>query len=383
MKVVVVGAGLSGLTAAYRLEQEGADVVVLEARSRIGGRAWRIDVAGLPFDAGCEALDHAHVAVLRLAAELRVAVRQDEAWPHGHPPPALEREIAALARRIDPLHPEELDGAAELDRVTLGGWLSERGASAEELTAAETAYAVASSTVPVAEMSLLAYAAKLAAGAAPNGLRLRLEGGPSALAERLAKRLDVRTGAAVRAIEQGRGGVRVRLADGTSEPARRVVVAIPLTLQREVVFSPPLPEHRRLALARARYGAVVKAALVYAEPPPPRGLTPDGLVYQPYPDLPLLGVFAGGASSLNAGEIERLAGGEPRAVASVAWAREPFTRGSYLIFGPGDLTTWGHRLADPHGFVHFGGSEASALPSYAEGAVAAGERAAAEVLTAG
>jgi monoamine oxidase len=67
----------------------------------------------------------------------------------------------------------------------------------------------------------------------------------------------------------------------------------------------------------------------------------------------------------------------------VDWAHEPWSRGSYLIFGPGDLTTWGHRLAEPHGRLHFAGSEASALPSYVEGAVRAGERAAAEVLGAG
>jgi monoamine oxidase len=67
----------------------------------------------------------------------------------------------------------------------------------------------------------------------------------------------------------------------------------------------------------------------------------------------------------------------------VDWAAERFSRGSYLIFGPGDLTTWGRRLAEPHGRVHFAGSEASDLPSYAEGAVRAGERAADEVLAAG
>ena len=81
-------------------------------------------------------------------------------------------------------------------------------------------------------------------------------------------------------------------------------------------------------------------------------------------------------------ELVRLAGGSPRAVTVVAWSQERSTRGSYLIFGPGDLTGWGRRLAEPHGRVHFAGSEASALPSYMEGAVRAGERAAGEALAA-
>ena len=56
---------------------------------------------------------------------------------------------------------------------------------------------------------------------------------------------------------------------------------------------------------------------------------------------------------------------------------------SYLIFGPGELRGFGARLADPAGPVHFAGAEASELPSFMEGAVRAGERAAAEVRAAG
>jgi cation diffusion facilitator CzcD-associated flavoprotein CzcO len=80
VRIAVVGAGLSGLVAAYRLVQAGADVVVLEARKRIGGRVWRMDVGGLPFDAGAEAIDDAHRTVLALADELEVATWRTEPW---------------------------------------------------------------------------------------------------------------------------------------------------------------------------------------------------------------------------------------------------------------------------------------------------------------
>ena len=59
--------------------------------------------------------------------------------------------------------------------------------------------------------------------------------------------------------------------------------------------------------------------------------------------------------------------------------RVPYPR-SYLIFGPGELRGWGARVGDPAGPIHFAGAEASDLPSFMEGAVRAGERAAAEVL---
>ena len=178
-RVAVVGAGLSGLTTAYRLLQAGVDVTVLEARNRVGGRAWRIPVGDAWFDAGCEAADREHAALLGLARELGVEAWEAPPWS-SEPPTGLEGTdaelfaefegaIEELAGRVDPDRPEDLDGAGALDELTLAGWLEERGASPQVLAAAELWIAVASSTVPTNEMSFLAYAAKLAAGAAPTG----------------------------------------------------------------------------------------------------------------------------------------------------------------------------------------------------------------------
>jgi monoamine oxidase len=387
-QAVVVGAGLSGLTAARRLARAGMRVVVLEARGRVGGRAWRLEVGGLPFDAGCEALWETHVRLLALAGELDVPVHAGRPWAgHGAPSPpvvqALEDEIAALAGRIDPAHPEELDGAAALDAQTLGGWLAEHGADEEALAFAETRYAVASSTVPIDEMSLLAYAAKVAAGATPDAPALRLAGGPSALAERLARGLDVRLRSEVAALEQTRDAVRIRLRDASELWTRRAVVAVPLTLQRLIRFDPPLATHRQTALAEACYGDAVKAGYAFDDLPGRElpELTAAGVLYQPDPAVPLLALFAGAGAARRASSFG-FSEGEPRAATAVDWTAEAYARGSYLIFGPGQLTSWGRRLAEPQSRLHFAGAEASDLPSFMEGAVRAGERAANEVLAA-
>ena len=357
----------------------------------MGGRAWRVPLGQEDkFDLGCERLDAGHAALLALAEEVGVGTWAAEGWPE--PEPVLEGEelalfralgdeIRSLAARVDPLRPLDLEGAAALDRHTLGGWLEAQGASQRVLAAAEISYGVASASVPISAMSLLAFAAKQAAGAAPHGLRLRFRGGPAALAERLSG--DVRLGAHVVGLEQDATGVNVVLGDGTSLRCVRAVVAVPLTLQREIGFEPPLPPHRRLALERARYGDVVKAGLLFEEPwwePGFVSVSASGIVYEPAPGRPVLGVFAGADAARR--PVLKAVGPVPDAFVAADWTAERFSRGSYLIFGPGDLTEWGRRLAEPHGRIHFAGAETSDLPSYMEGAVRAGERVAREVAAA-
>jgi monoamine oxidase len=394
-EVLVVGAGISGLTAAYRLDRAGVDVAVLEARDRVGGRAWRLPLADTFFDAGCEALDHEHAALRALANEVGVPTWEAPPWS-SEPPEDLEgtdaelfdefeAEVDGLAARVDPDHPGDLDGAGALDEQSLAGWLEDRQASPSVLEAVENWIAVASSTVPTREMSLLAYAVKLAAGAAPTGLTLRFDGGPTALAESLFAALDgrVELGRPVAALEDDGTGVTVRIADGTTVRAERAVLAVPLTLQRSMRFDPPLAEIRQRALAEARYGAVVKEAALYEgdfSVPDPE-VSGDGHFYAAAHDPRLLVRFAGAGAAER--KVDR-AGAEPRPVDQVGvdWSAEPWTRGSYLILGPGHLLSWGQRLGEPHGRVHFAGAERSKLKSYMEGAVRAGEEVAAEILTA-
>lgn len=396
--VVVVGAGLSGLTAAHRLAAAGADVCALEAGDRVGGRVWTPEAHGVRFEAGGEAVDLVNAALLRVAGEVGAELRRSEVGWGDHGPAPVAWHVAG--RRFDRAQGAYLRLGAELERLgadpgdpgddrTADDWLRDEGAGAFDRAVCETGYAITASTVPLRAMSMHALAVKHAARAgAGDGSELRFRDGAGGFAERIAARLGerVRLRRRVSAVETANGGVAVSSPGAEPVRARRAIVAVPLHARRRIAGL------RRTPLGR--YGVAVKSLYVLAgdlpEAAPAAVLTDTAIGYTYRHGPRTLASFVGSTPAAwllrqprqvgdraVAEAIRACFGGRLRHVVRVAYPA------SYLIFAPGEREGWGAHLGDPQGPIHFAGAETSVLPSFMEGAVRAGERAAAEVLAAG
>lgn len=292
VRVIVVGAGFAGLAAANALTNAGVDCVVLEGRSRIGGRAHTQDVGGIAIDVGCswihqpegnpmtayaeqagvetaEASPELDVATIRFfderAGGTQLPTANFEAFAHAI---AFDEQAASLSRELGPRATVEQGARRYLDDVRLSG---DRRRQAEFLirTFVELSDAYDWERLSLAQLAdYQAVYGGVGQGNFPKG-------GYRRLVDAMAAGLDVRLRQRVTAIDLRRGGVRVAVERRRGDRVRRrvvsgshVLVTVPLGVlkRRGVRFSDGLPPAKRRAIRRLGFGQLEKVALAFEEP---------------------------------------------------------------------------------------------------------------------
>ena len=444
-RVVVIGAGLAGLTAADRLVRAGVDVTVLEASMRIGGRTFTHHadfVEGRFAEAGAEWIDTVHRRVHELVARFGLevdpvtttwtAVRR---WLHrdgkllgpdqlGEIDPLFMAEldqfdayIAAVAEGIaDPARPDLHPEAARFDALSVADVLTDLGLGelatlfAQRNMEGEFAAEPHEVSVLFIAQQRALYAAAHTSPDAPHGAveAQRLLGGVGQLSGGLAGALPegtIQRGQAVRRIDTVAAVVRVHT-DTDMYEADAVVMACSLPAMRGITFNPPLPAELDAAINGLGYGTVTKTALQYPTRSwPPGYATTEGRVqrvYEPTAGMPgktgILMAYTGGDSGRELAELsedERMdvveAGqrvmypnlAQRVAGFSQAWSLDPFFGGSYAVYRPGEVTRFWHVLRRPWGRIHLAGEHTATWTGYLEGAIESGESVAAAVVGSG
>ena len=408
MKVVVVGAGFAGLMAAWRLQEAGHEVVVLEARDRVGGRVWSYEIEpGNPqtrIERGAEFILSGYDLMESVMEQFGLVlapmgmsyyVREPRGVDTTHEAVAAAAGVVSAAAATAPHDSslaellDELDRSGAADSNALAAFRSRlevtNACSAEQLSAAAAADVA------------LAFEAK------PS---YRVAGGNQRVATELSGRLGgvVRLGEVVRGISWDEQRCRVVTDSGEAE-ADVVVLATPMAVTRELEFDPPLPQWKLDAWGRAGVGQAAKLHIPFLESAPqtvwsavqnvPERFWTWTATDESGDVQPMVHCFSGSGPALDRLQVEAGARTWAGRVASMrddlpldveravvtTWADEPFSREAYTAITVETGKDDDELVQRPVGPLYFAGEHtAGDWAGLMEGALRSGARAADEVL---
>lgn len=443
--VIVLGAGASGLQAAWLLEQQGLKVLVLEGRKRVGGRVLTLmDQPGVPemgfnsmaagYGRGIDAAKRAGVELYDVAPRYMKDPRQQlivagqsltrEAWktsPLNPLPDAYKalmpwEVVPAIFAKNNPLKdwadwiaPE----SAPLD-ISVHAFLKAQGLNDAAIRLVFDAAPYYGTNAH--DASALVYEFNdgwVKAQTTENRASFAVRGGNQKLTDGMAKLLkgDLLLGKEVVGIVSAAEAVTVTCRDGSSYRAKRVVCSLPFSTLRNVAIEPGLSGPQAEAVASLPYQPISIAFLTVREP----FWEKDGLPPSIWSDGPLgaiiaqrygatddevtgLSVFARGrlahywdrqgrdaALVQIVEQLERLRPASKGLVTGAAyhsWAMEPFNAGDWAYFSPGQITRFSREMAVPAGRLHFCGEHTATANRGIEGALESAERVALEIISA-
>jgi len=442
-KVIIIGAGLGGVSCAYELQNAGIDITVLEARSRPGGRVrtYRDPFAdNLYAEMGAEYVDssdeYARKYCKEFGLDILPAKLYDGIYVRGKKydmddfktfkqqlpydgtvgGKLFGQEFEYVRHWVEKIKdPNDIpNDVMKLDRMSAAQLLRKEGAPKDIIELYTYTNATESTCTPDQMSALnMVWGHFYASAFSENTMEGRIFGGNDQLPKRFAKEIasNLKYNCPVKKISHNKKGVEVSFEESgklTAMSADRCVIAMPLTILRKTKITPYFSDEKMHCIRKQSYGEVMKIAMQFKR----RIWDEQGSVGQRvFTDTPLRRVyhfsidqpgprgillsFTSGSSAAKLGnmsEQQRLRVARETATElwpetpyvwesgiSKYWNEDPWMQGSYTYVSPGQ---WDFIdiLAQSEEKVHFAGEHTSEFHSSMNGAIESGVRASKEII---
>lgn len=416
-KVIIIGAGFSGLAAANKLNQRNFDVTVLESQNRIGGRVFSHQMNdNLVVELGAEWVGNSHNRILELCNELKLDLSDNQMDTH-----LLYKGVYSPARQWDfsknwKLKMESLlenyrhlndKDKLILDKMDWWRYLVNNGCKDRDLDLRElmdsTDFGESIRKVS-ANAALSEYVENT--GDTQNQMDKKIIGGNTMLAQRLSEKLGkekILLNHAVIRIEQG-DKVKVYCANGKVFEADKVICTLPTFALKNIDWKPGLPENKIEALNELQYARINKHAMLFDNrfwKSENFDMVTDQLPHyfyhatqgQPGSSGVLISYSIGDKAAVIANQndmtnfksvqetLQPVFGdvkSHLKQQANYYWGNDQRSHGSYAIYGPGQWFRVRPVLKEPFMHTHFAGEHLADWQGFMEGAIVSGEEAAGE-----
>jgi monoamine oxidase len=412
---VIIGAGFSGLAAAYKLKNAGWNVTVLEARDRIGGRVFTQSFAGNPnlvYELGAEWVGESHERIKALCRDFSIPLQkhqfEDYLLQDGRVSPPGEwgfsaQAKAAFEKLIKGYDKLSVAQKTNLDKYDWWTYLEKIGFSEDDLRLRD----LMDSTdfgESIRHVSAFAAAAEYAESSPKNEMDYKMTGGNSQARREIRqknRRGKYQIERAGREVNQRAGIVAVKTA-AENFKADACICTAPIQSLLKIKFNPALPAAQAEAAQRLIYARICKNSVLFEKrfwKAENFSMVSDTTAHFYFHSTQNQAGKEGILTSYAIGEKADVLASQSnerrmkiitrdlidfdedapklaKAISSYAWQRDEFTDGAYALYRPGQWFGIRPILQRPHGKVLFAGEHLADWQGFMEGAIETGEAAA-------